>query len=352
MTSRLRSGLFVLAALLWSRTGHGQVLQTFPDSYPAGIALGSDGAIWSVDSGLGTFIRIENGTTQDFRTTQRNVLSMAAGPDGNIWFTNESGVRRITTDGVVTTFNYDNAWPLHIAAGPDGNMWFTEYNANRIGRITPAGQITWFDVPTASAGVVDITTGPDGNLWFTENLSTNRIGRISTLGVITEFPLSAGHFPQYITAGKDGNVWFTSTGHGYGATVGRITPNGEITEFPLPAGASSIAAGPDGSLWLGGYGFLMRVTQSGEVTSIPFGDALRPIGFVFPSDGTMWFAAAGDDSSDVTGAIVQFCAGGAACVPEDAFRLQDGRFALTVDWTTRTGATGRGHGVQLTSSSA
>jgi hypothetical protein len=28
--------------------------------------------------------------------------------------------------------------PSGITAGPDGNLWFTEFNANKIGRITPA----------------------------------------------------------------------------------------------------------------------------------------------------------------------------------------------------------------------
>ena len=34
--------------------------------------------------------------------------------------------------------------PAGITAGPDGNIWFTEENGNRIGRITPGGVITEF----------------------------------------------------------------------------------------------------------------------------------------------------------------------------------------------------------------
>jgi streptogramin lyase len=32
-----------------------------------------------------------------------------------------------------------NSRPIGIAAGPDGNLWFTLPQFNRIGRITPAG---------------------------------------------------------------------------------------------------------------------------------------------------------------------------------------------------------------------
>jgi virginiamycin B lyase len=38
--------------------------------------------------------------------------------------------------------------------------------ANRIGRITPAGDITEFPLPRPLTRSFGITAGPDGNLWF------------------------------------------------------------------------------------------------------------------------------------------------------------------------------------------
>src|SRR5262249_37160994 len=79
--------------------------------------------------------------------------------------------------------------PEGIALGPDGNIWFVETGAQKIGRITPQGQLTEF-----SAGItqipLEIVAGPDGNLWFTEQL--NSIGRITPAGVVTEFPVAGG----------------------------------------------------------------------------------------------------------------------------------------------------------------
>jgi virginiamycin B lyase len=45
---------------------------------------------------------------------------------------------RITTAGVVTEFSVPtaNGQPWGIAAGSDGTLWFTEINGNKIGRIT------------------------------------------------------------------------------------------------------------------------------------------------------------------------------------------------------------------------
>ena len=48
--------------------------------------------------------------------------------------------------------------------------------------------ITEYAVPTPNAYLDDITAGPDGALWFTE-FEGNKIGRITALGAIVEYPL-------------------------------------------------------------------------------------------------------------------------------------------------------------------
>ena len=70
-----------------------------------------------------------------------------------------------------------NSGPLGIAAGADGNVWFTETNGDKIGRITPTGTITEFTIPTANSTPFAIAAGADGNLWFTEN-SGNKVGLV------------------------------------------------------------------------------------------------------------------------------------------------------------------------------
>src|SRR5205807_2021894 len=58
------------------------------------------------------------------------------------------------------------------------NLWFTEDNTNKIGRITPAGIITEFPIPTDPKGNRNspggITSGPDGNLWFTQTKDSSK----------------------------------------------------------------------------------------------------------------------------------------------------------------------------------
>jgi streptogramin lyase len=64
-------------------------------------------------------------------------------------------------------------------------MWFTEYNGHKIGKITPAGAITEYPVPTAGSRPDQITTGPDGKMWFT-HVSTNKIGEATTSSFVDE----------------------------------------------------------------------------------------------------------------------------------------------------------------------
>ncbi len=94
--------------------------------------------------------------------------------------------------GTITEFSIPPAEsdPVGITAGPDGNLWFTD-SASAIGRITTKGHVTGFPIPTANSGLFGITAGSDGNLWFTEETS-NKIGRITTAGLVTEFLSGVG----------------------------------------------------------------------------------------------------------------------------------------------------------------
>jgi streptogramin lyase len=181
---------------------------------------------------------------------------IATGPDGNLWFTSSGNDRigRITPSGEITTFR-DPAGkvraPTGITAGPDEGVWFTNSDNNRIGRIASSGSITTFkDRDGRIREPTDITMGPDRMLWFTST-KNDRIGRVAPAGKFSIFEDRRGvDYPLDITAGPDGNVWFTEQA---GNRIGRIDPaTGTITEFPLPNPNSQpweVTGGPDGNLW-------------------------------------------------------------------------------------------------------
>lgn len=182
--------------------------------------------------------------------------------------------------------------PSRAITGPDGALWFTEFQGNKIGRITTAGLITEFNVPTSAAQPTGIASGPDGALWFTEQ-AANKIGRLTTQGAFTEFPLpKAASQPIQIVAGPDGALWFNE---GSGNRIGRITTAGAITEFPLPAASSlpvSIAPGLDGALWFTEQSAnkIGRITTAGMITEFPVPTANSRLVALTPGpDGALWF---------------------------------------------------------------
>src|SRR5262249_38205963 len=165
-------------------------------------------------------------------------------------------------DGSMAEFPDYQIWSIGgIAAGPDGNLWFTELFTRdalpMIERITPSGESRRFRVPGARVGPGGITAGPDGNLWFIfpDRLvggEEGLIGRITPTGDITEFPVADVGAP--IIAGPDGNLWF----FGPGMSLSRISTDGVVTSFPLPislTGSTPFATpgltnGPDVNVWI------------------------------------------------------------------------------------------------------
>ena len=234
-------------------------------SVPSGsVAAGPDGNLWIAVTdfdGFGLIGRMNPvGRYSEFQLSSGwGALDIIAGPDRNLWFTAEgNSIGRIGTDGAATNFPIPTAQsqPSGIAAGSDGNLWFTERDGNRIGRITTSGVITEFPIPTGSSEPTGITAGPDGNLWFVE-WRGQKIGRITTTGVISEFVVpTPGSRPLDICAGVDGNLWFTEFD---AKKIGRITTDGVITEFPIPSTPLHITTGPDGNLWFTGGGKIGRL---------------------------------------------------------------------------------------------
>src|SRR5438445_10350832 len=96
--------------------------------------------------------------------------------------------------------------PYDITAGPDGNLWFTENAGNRIGEINPATHaIAEYRGITAGSEPYGITAGPDGNLWFTE-YHGNRIGKIDpTTNAVTEYGIPTASRTSDSTAAHDGH---------------------------------------------------------------------------------------------------------------------------------------------------
>jgi virginiamycin B lyase len=286
-----------------------------------------------------------------------NPGGIAAGSDGNVWFTSHfpDRVGRITPSGVVTEYPLPSPFeqPWGITAGPDGAVWFTEIggapqtDTAGIGRIDPSsGTITEFAQPGSHP--YGITTGSDGNLWFTDILSF-RISRMIPSGTVTPFPAAPQNKPLNIIAGPDGALWFTEDGivEGGSGAIGRITTSGSLSEYILPtpaghfSGAGDIAVGADGNLWFtwvtwdaaetagAASSSVGRITPSGTITEFPLSstNGWPPGGITSGPDGALWFTEVVPNAIgrlSTTGSLTAYPVPSAAALPTDVTTGPDG----------------------------
>ena len=198
-----------------------------------------------------------------------------------------------------------------IAVGSDGNLWFPQMGANRIGRITTAGVVTEFTIPAAAALGRVIAAGPDGRLWALGSGSDARVHvwAVETSGAAHEIavlgdnpPLGLDFLPAGITPGPDGNIWISNL-----SEIVRVSPAGQVARFPIAAGAvaTSITVGPDGNLWfldsigpfLARHQRLCRITTAGAIEQVLYDQttqgASAPSSIIVGPDRNLWFADSG-----------------------------------------------------------
>jgi virginiamycin B lyase len=296
--------------------------------YSAGLdlAAGSDGAMWILGSS-GTLPNnpdgVErlsaNGTFRFFGADDTfSILGddqAVTGPDGAVWYTAVDAVGtglivRLSSTGRQTIYTLPAGFtqPQAIIAGSDGALWFTCPFGNgpqtcdggsAIGRITTAGNMSFFSLPSNQvangASPLYMAAGPSGSIWFSVSLpisgSPTVIDSISSSGRITELPISVSDI-EGMVRGPDGAIWFTSA---VDNAIGRIGAADQVTQYRIPTAGSrpsSIIVGPDGALWFGEYiaDKLGRITTAGHISE--YSEPIGPLGpdwLARGPNGTIWF---------------------------------------------------------------
>jgi virginiamycin B lyase len=199
---------------------------------------------------------------------------------------------------------------------------------SKIGRITPAGDITEFGPACATCIVTDIVQGPSDILYYTSNEVF--LGRITTSGEFLDpivipnstavagnlavhgneiwftdfnndslwrYNVDSGQFTQFnvpepsdAVVDAAGFVWFTAP---LEPDIGRLDPaTGEVTVTHTTLVPRQLTIAADGDIWFTarftpqGVGRLVPTT--GEVTEFPLTN-VGPEGIAASPDGTVWF---------------------------------------------------------------
>jgi streptogramin lyase len=191
----------------------------------------------------------------------------------------------------------------HIVAGPDGALWFTERKANKVGRITTGGQITEYPVPNNASGLEDtgpdeIVSGRDGALWFLADIGES-VYRLTPDGAYRQVYFDQLNNASDLAPSDTGGVWLLMA-HGDGNdqdgdALLRVDPNGTTTAYRAthPNTLDAIALGPDGSAWYNNAGSdLNQVTDAGSQDNTPLASpsvAQEVSSIAFDRSDTPWF---------------------------------------------------------------
>lgn len=237
---------------------------------------------------------------------------LAADGAGNIYVgdTNNNLIRKISPDGVVTTFagsgqaGHTNGTgsaasfngPAGIAVDAAGNVYVADEYNSLIRKITASGVVTTLagrgSVQPITDGTgtaasfgrpIGIAVDGSGNV-FVADQGAGHIRKITPAGVVTTIYGGSGLDPYYIALDKAGNIYATDV---TANNIKKITQSGILSTF---AGSDSIIGGDldgtgkaagfskpvgitidgDGNLYVidTGYGSLRKITPAAVVTTI------------------------------------------------------------------------------------
>lgn len=239
-----------------------------------------------------------------------SVRELVQGSDGNVWFGAYSGsgegkIGKITPAGEITEYTVGSYLPVNLVLGSDGAIWFANIIDYQVSKITPSGDITTYPLDYLPSRVI---LGPDGNIWTVGGQEVAGFGndgtvtKITPAGVITNYRmLLAGSNIRDIAIGPDGNLWFAITQSAPAASgkIGKITPSGVTTTYDIPtAGFApiSVSLGPDGNVWfmaLHSTDYMTyavnKISPSGVITEYISSGSYPGLYLLAGPDGNMWF---------------------------------------------------------------
>jgi streptogramin lyase len=142
-----------------------------------------------------------------------------------------------------------------------------------------------------------LTPGPDGNIWVVLH---DAIARVTPDGTVTTY--TSTHFtdlgsPEGGIAAADGAIWVSQPPQTVKSIL-KITPGDPpvatgVTVTDIDGGATAMTRGPDGNIWVGLPGKLVKFPTSDPANSTvyPF-PGVSPKCMTASPDGTLWVADA------------------------------------------------------------
>ena len=287
---------------LWADAGFVEYRMPTTVDIPVSIAIARDGAVWFTIEMSDAIGRLKGGQIDKVRKGSESLepLGLAADADGSAWYTDsrKRAISHVALDGTITSF--DLSTPVtrlgRLAIAPDRSVWFAEPTTVSVTRLKD-GMFTRYVVgPRAGAGDANVSpfgvaVDARGFVWATLQ-NGGKLLRISEAGEVAEFELPTRQGgPGDVAVDSRGGVWVLELAAN---KIARFA-DGRFAEFVVPtpnAGITALAVAPDGAAWF----TETRAHKLGRVKdgairefAMPRGDA-RPVGLAVDRSNNVWYA--------------------------------------------------------------
>jgi len=242
-------------------SGRTELIPLGSGSAPHGVIPGPDKAAWITDGGLGAIVRVgwPDRAVRPFPLPRgapyANLNTATFAPDGDLWFTGQSGVvgHLATKTGVITLRDAPKGrGPYGICTTPAGEVWWCSLAGSFIARIDQrTGESIVVEPPTPNQGARRVWSDRHGRIWVSEWLSGNLSMHDPAKKTWRAWRVP-GSDPKPYAVYVDGreHVWVSDFG---GNAVWQFDPGSEKFErhgFPREAASVRQIHGRPGEVWL------------------------------------------------------------------------------------------------------
>lgn len=287
---------------------------------PNGIALDSEGNVYSANTGPNTITKILASGNLSGGSPTWISLSTGGGPGlsggtqnilfdsaGNLFVLGGTKVGKYLPAGTPA----GSPWPAILGSNPEsmtidpaGNLYVADLVDDIVSKITPGGQVP--------AGW-PVTVGPDpdaialdsaGNVYtasFGDGVGPGTVSRITPSGAVDPSFGSSGVQPSGITTDPDRNIYTANCGSGSAGSISRITAAGTSQTAWSSLGANTcpraITIDSAGNLYTANNvgDSISRVTPAGEVTKLA-DTSDQPLAITIDSQGNLYTANYGTNN--------------------------------------------------------
>jgi virginiamycin B lyase len=190
-------------------------------SLPQGLDIACDGNVWYTETSAGKIAVLRPDHTSAEYTVPNvgQPVSVKIASDG-LWFTDAAnraiGLLNPGTGKIEEYAIPSGSSPLFIQIAADGSKWFSEPTG--VGRLSPRGVITEWNVTLEHPddNIEQLSLDPWGNVWFVERnfdgagaAGTNKVRRLNPrINVISTYLVpTLGGNPAGVLANANGTVW-------------------------------------------------------------------------------------------------------------------------------------------------